>query len=801
MSQDSSLSAVDRELHALARNPQLRAADFARELDALLGRGAAIEARDSDNRTPLMVATQHAVGAERVEALIRAGARVNAADHNGNTALHIAAHAGNFEAVDALLAAEADALAPNIHGMQPIHRAAMSGSPEAVFSLVEAGADVEATTIAGQTPLRYATEPHAPKPAVVGALIRLGLPLSAATHDGDEVAIWAAKTKHVGCVAALAGPDGVESLMERGAQLEANPPPLMASHLPLDFTDANAAGFSGVHMAAAHGEPDALSFFLSLGMGSSVPTLAGETPLHLAARSRNPGSALVIETLGQAGAALEDTQGEARLTPLMVAAQSDLGANVAALLKAGAQSAFAREDGRTAAKIAAAFGAAKALRAMAAARVDLGPGEGGVDWPLTEAAQGGHLEACEVILTPGMPIDAPDAAGRSALSRAASSGSRPVVDFFLGVGADPDAVDKAQRSPIIWAAYGGRAEIARALADAGARVDQPTSTGATALSIFAGRGNAPACEMLLAAGASPNQADLEGRTPLAQAALGANLAVIRAMLAHGGDPLLADGYGYTPILLAAQTRGSELGVVEMVERAKSVGPSLRDGRSALHLALASSPPVEVGDPGKHPAPFVVIQALIRAGADAKAADLAGNAPLHLAAKAATPEIVELLISRQADVDALDGAGHTPLMHAASAGAGRAVEILLRRHADADAVSPAGFTAFELSLMASHGDGPGRSAGAAACQRALLEASMPWAPAGAPRCTGPPSTASTPWSRACWSARPRPMRAPPRASCRWPWRSRPSTTPAGRRPRAPPISLRSRRCSRPGRIRT
>jgi hypothetical protein len=76
-------------------------------LDTLLQAGAAVDARNRHNITPLM----YARGAEAVRLLIAAGANVNAADNGGITPLMYAARYRQADAVKLLLAAGADAAA------------------------------------------------------------------------------------------------------------------------------------------------------------------------------------------------------------------------------------------------------------------------------------------------------------------------------------------------------------------------------------------------------------------------------------------------------------------------------------------------------------------------------------------------------------------------------------------------------------------------------------------------------------------------------------------------------------------
>ena len=97
---------------------------------------------------------------ETVEALITAGANMEAKDNYGYTPLHWAAFKGHTDIVQALLTAGADVNATINNGwakgQTPLMRAASYGRTEIVQVLLEAGADVNTTDNKGWTPLDLA---------------------------------------------------------------------------------------------------------------------------------------------------------------------------------------------------------------------------------------------------------------------------------------------------------------------------------------------------------------------------------------------------------------------------------------------------------------------------------------------------------------------------------------------------------------------------------------------------------------------------------------------------------------------
>ena len=82
----------------------------------LLRGGAALEARDGEGKTPLIVAAMQG-HADVVSALLEAGAEVEASDPYGNRALHVACYHGQTAVVRLLAAAGAAADAPDAQGV------------------------------------------------------------------------------------------------------------------------------------------------------------------------------------------------------------------------------------------------------------------------------------------------------------------------------------------------------------------------------------------------------------------------------------------------------------------------------------------------------------------------------------------------------------------------------------------------------------------------------------------------------------------------------------------------------------
>ena len=135
-------------------------------------------------------------------------APVNAAQADGTTALHWAAHWNDAEAVSLLLQAGADAKAVNRYGATPLSEAAAARQRTIIEQLLKAGADPNTRTTAdGETVLM--TSARAGNLDAVNSLLDHGADVNAKeTYKGQTALMWAAAERH---------PEVVKLLLQHGA--------------------------------------------------------------------------------------------------------------------------------------------------------------------------------------------------------------------------------------------------------------------------------------------------------------------------------------------------------------------------------------------------------------------------------------------------------------------------------------------------------------------------------------------------------------------------------------------------------
>lgn len=166
--------------------------------------------------------------------------------------------------------------------------------------------------------------------------------------------------------------------------------------------------------------------------------------------------------------------------------------------------------------------------------------------PLQRAACDGNVAECNRLVRSGIPVDAPDFEGVTALSWAVFCCKIDVVQKLIELGADVNHVDKRGGfTPLMYTATPLRGHdlrgtqeernaIARLLVEHGANVNAAMDGGQTTLHFAAADKNAGLVRILLVAGANRNVKSDQGYTPLDVAKFpdyAPNKAVIEALTA------------------------------------------------------------------------------------------------------------------------------------------------------------------------------------------------------------------------------------------------------------------------------
>ena len=433
-------------------------------LPVVLAVAPALAAADGDLRV-VEAAERQDWGA--VRALVAEGVDVNAAQPDGATALHWAAHWNDRPAAVALTEAGAAVDAVNDLDVPPLWIALDNGNAELALHLIEAGADVHARLPSGETMVMTAARNGLR--TVVARLIAGGADARLAEHEAGQTALmWAAAGGHLDVVrllaesgagvrarstgrftalmfAARAGDaESVRLLLDAGSDVEAraidgSTPLLIASR----STDA-LAGIDWRVIPFESGHEATARLLIDRRADVTATDRFGRTALHAAVETGRPGLARALLEAG-AGVDAQFTERVPALrgdylsrapykgaTPFWLAARDASLPLMRLLFEAGADPTRRNAFGTTPLMVASGLGENDARR----------PPDHRVE------------EAVRLLLSLGADVDAVDRGGRTALHGAATMWEDGVIQLLVDYGADVNAEDSRGRTPLYGVEYG-----------------------------------------------------------------------------------------------------------------------------------------------------------------------------------------------------------------------------------------------------------------------------------------------------------------------------------------------------------
>lgn len=658
----------------------------------LLKQKARVDARDANGRSALHGAA-FLGHQDTVEALLTAGADPAAVDRLGRTPVLEAVRGGHLATLDRLLAqlprgGATEAAAIDAHGRGALALAAMSeqATPALIERLLALGLDPEQRDFDDKRAIDRAAE--AGRWALVAALDRAyPLPSAVADAAGEPDAplpdrapaallregLHAGRGAELGGLAQLLGPAELGALLHDGeagdgGRQDGRPPDAAQVEFLLGWGAStevrDGAGDTPLFALLSRG-PTALGALQVLLRRGASPAGAGGLARFLAACSASEQAARGLEhfamDLLERGA---DPFGRSPAgdPPLTLAVRLGWSRLVDRLLAIGVDLDARDSHGVGALHLAAALGREAVLKqlvargaspdllaadgqtplgvALASARRDLADWLDWRGWPLPKrplrtddvpaAAIVGDADAVRRLLGLGLPVDATDSQGCSALLRAAGGGHRAVVDLLLARGADPQRPANSGATPLSAAVSMRHVDIVDRLIAAGASLEQRLPGELTVLMVASALGLPDMAARLLAAGADVHAQDGQGRTALHCAAMFGFSARERARLVALLDTLLLAG----------------------AEADRPAG-----GATPLLLLLGAR--AEPGSPADEDVLMAGIDQLLDYDARLDAQDPRGFGPLHLAALHGLLRVAQKLLRAGADPDLRDSLNRTP----------------------------------------------------------------------------------------------------------------------------------------------
>ena len=712
----------------------------------LLTNGARTDVTDSDGNTPLhhaMRSTDAAVAA----LLLDAGADIEAVSRDGYTPLALACQAANWRVARYMLERKAKV---EPVGAVPVMIAAAGAEDDeiGIRLLHKHKAKVDVRNAVQMTPLMVAAQ--AGLTEVVSALLELGAQVNAQDDAGITAYMLAAQAGEV-------------EVLKR---LQAQP--------KLSRTAVDAQGRSALDHALANGRWSAVA---SIDPAYALPEHFSEAPLP---ERRSSGGQQLFAVLGSGDtAAAEDLLG-AGLQPvstelaelLLSFCQQDRREVVSWLLGHGATVFSSDAQGRSVygrlmagtQNLAGLLGYLMALpvpisgtgtlstylecclrndfHRRADEQTALQLLQQGADpfgsltgaSPLVLAVRLGWQRVVDALLACGCDVNAPDAAGLTALHHAALLGRDGMLKPLILAGGDPErrardgqsalgvALLNGNTASLAWlswpnwhlpgrrlcghdvpaAVLAGDVEAVKRLLELGLPVNAFDSKGSTALIHACGQGQTALVRLLMTHGADAGIAAVSSVSALWAALSQAHTEVLQELLLGGAD-VNQTVAGFPPLHLASALGSTEHAAM-LLEYGADVQARDAQAQTALHAAAGflASEKAKLDS-------VLLIDSLLRADIPTDAADKHGQTALHLLCGASLQKsqalkeglvlsALDRLLQEAPAIDALDARGFTPLHHAAARGYSQLASRLLRAGADRQLRDNLGRSAYDFAVM-------------------------------------------------------------------------------------------------------
>ena len=454
---------------------------------------------------------------------------VNAAQPDGATALHWAAHWNDVDAAGRLIRAGANVNTATDLGVTPLLLACSDAGAAMVTLLLKAGARPDVTLPSGETALMVAARTG--QLESVQALLSRGADVNARESSRGQTALmWAAAQRHA---------DVVRLLIDAGADVQAR----SAVRPRLGFVAGNRngtghslqeqkrlsvefqeGGFTALLFAAQQGDVESATHLLAAGADVNDTAPVGTSALVIAAHSNQ--STVAARLLEKGADPNADGAGYTALHAAILRGNAPLvtmllarGANPDARLtrptparRYGNEWAFGDNMvGATPFYLAAKFGELELMRILAAAHADprLAAPDGStplmmaLDTPTVRAGgvdgfgtdrrdryglisgqtpeqiESDALEIARLVMELGGDVNAADLNGNTALHLAAAKGLNRVIELLVAKGARLNVKNKREQTPLA-AAEAGAAGAARRRIASGTQANAASSTSPTA---------------------------------------------------------------------------------------------------------------------------------------------------------------------------------------------------------------------------------------------------------------------------------------------------------------------------------
>ncbi|KAI5202583.1 hypothetical protein E4T39_04622 [Aureobasidium subglaciale] len=399
-------------LHLAAAN---ETSNMASIIELLMSKGAIVDARNSEGKTPLICACENKCRSQVVHCFMKAGADPMIKDNDGITALHYSGFKNDQDLTSILMSSPrcTDIDVQDSNQWTPLMEASWNGQVSAVKALLKAGCNA-----------MYST--------------REGLNACICAVQGDESEVVKLLLAHNSDIATLVDKDNETALHIACRQNQIEMVKLLLEARPSALKVENSAGYTPLHVAACRDQTEMIALILTYDeVDSHHKTRRGCTPLQEAA-----------------------AHGAQEAVKLLMAVEgTDLRAKTV--------------GGRTLFTLSAAKGLASVCETLIKQDVAdyKSPDTMGGYCALHDAAESNDASTVELILgQPGVDKNVLTDNRCTPLWLAVNRGSGTSVEILLAHGVDPDAPDHRGRTPLFMAVLESNQEIVEMLLNAGVKM-------------------------------------------------------------------------------------------------------------------------------------------------------------------------------------------------------------------------------------------------------------------------------------------------------------------------------------------
>ncbi|XP_067655371.1 ankyrin repeat domain-containing protein 50-like [Haliotis asinina] len=666
----------DLELIKYNREATLHEACLEGRLDAVThivsGGLADVNCRDWQGRTPLMVAARGG-HLSIVNVLIRYGCYVSEVDDYNDTALHAACMSRNVDVVKCILSQNPINMEKKgRYGWTPVMRAANKGHRELFNFLVSKGCDLSFVDTDTNNILHVAClggnvdiceyllsndivgiesrGQHNRTPVMLAAnrghkelfdfLVSKGCDLSTVDGDGNNIL-------HVACI---------------GGNVDISE--YLISNNIVGIESRGQDNMTPVMLAANRGHKELFDFLVSKGCDLLIVDGRGDNILHTACIG---GSVDICKYLLSNDKAGIETRGQYNYTPVMVAANK---------------------------------GHRELFDVFVSRGCDLSVVDGNGNNILHVACLGGNVDICKYLLSKDkVAIECRGKYNWTPVMRAANKGHRELFNFLVSKGCDLAVVDGVGNNILHVACLGGNVDICKyLLSNDKVGIENRGQHNSTPLMLAANKGHKELFDFLVSKGCDLSIVDANGNNILHVACLGGNVDICKYLLSNNIVGIESRGqHNRTPVMLAANKGHKEL-FDFLVSRGCNLLTVDGNGDSILHAACTggnvdickyflSKDIVGIESRGQYNMTPVMVAAiyghrelfdfLVSKGCDLSVVDGNGDNILHVACIGGNVDICKYLVTKGMTDEMMkkNKLSQTPLQVAESRGHDDVVSIL------------------------------------------------------------------------------------------------------------------------------